>query len=195
MQPRGIRLIVYTRFDSQNNDPLELAFIFGRLPCAMDPAVDFELYNCTGNTVAGVHYDPVCFGDVSEPHTESRDTVVASVSRQPHSAEDGCIQKSSNHEQNVLPCVQHSGVNCVDVGNDRAATVPPPPATETSRFTSNKRRRAVKSSNVSEAADVVDCNERLGQTHPTTQESSAITAFQFRTCAKSQDPRCHAESV
>ena len=57
--PRGIRLIVYTRHDSINNDPFELALMIGHDATATEPPVDLELYNVAGPTGTGVHYDPV----------------------------------------------------------------------------------------------------------------------------------------
>ena len=59
IEPRGVRIVVYTRFDSPNNDPHALAVTFGRTVDASEPAVDFEMYNVTGSDTAGTHYDPV----------------------------------------------------------------------------------------------------------------------------------------
>ena len=63
IEPRGVRVIVYTRLDSPLLRPEEGAVTFGRTvgPAA---AIDehpliMELYNNTGDGVLGFHYDPV----------------------------------------------------------------------------------------------------------------------------------------
>jgi len=51
---------VYTRFDSDIVNPLELAHCFGRTLESEEPMpMDLELYNNSGNRFLGIHYEPV----------------------------------------------------------------------------------------------------------------------------------------
>ena len=56
---RGVRVIVYTRFDGSVVDPLEAALFFGRASDARIPAVDLYLYNNIGSSTQCFHYDHV----------------------------------------------------------------------------------------------------------------------------------------
>ena len=58
--PNGFKVIVYTRFDAVRN-PLLFAHTFctvGDIEEHSEPVV-LELYNNTGETITGYHYDPV----------------------------------------------------------------------------------------------------------------------------------------
>ena len=63
LEPQGIKLVVYTRFDSAVHDPEALAIVFGRTADAdaqgVAEAQRLELFNNTGNGFTGVHYDLV----------------------------------------------------------------------------------------------------------------------------------------
>ena len=56
---RGVKIIVYTRLDSLNNDPVELALVLGRSSDAVEDPFVLELYNVTGEATHGTHYEPV----------------------------------------------------------------------------------------------------------------------------------------
>ena len=63
LEPQGIKLVVYTRFDSAVHDPEALGIVFGRTADAdaqgVAEAQRLELFNNTGNGFTGVHYDPL----------------------------------------------------------------------------------------------------------------------------------------
>ena len=62
-EPRGARIVVYTRFDSAGLDPENLSTVFGQtdVPPAEALAEPFrlEMFNHTGRDYTGAHYDPV----------------------------------------------------------------------------------------------------------------------------------------
>ena len=61
IRPRGFKVVVYNRFDSEETDPHILAHTFGvgqNVPGIGAPVV-LELYNNTGGGITGYHYDPV----------------------------------------------------------------------------------------------------------------------------------------
>ena len=62
VEPSGIRIIVYTRFDSVHLDPQSMALVFGRNEAVAasrgQTCLDFELYNNTGAGISGHHYEP-----------------------------------------------------------------------------------------------------------------------------------------
>ena len=56
VEPRGITVVVYTRWDSELLPPSEVTF--GRVGEA-EPTLRLEMFNNTGHGNVGVHYDPV----------------------------------------------------------------------------------------------------------------------------------------
>ena len=63
IEPQGIRILVYTRWDSAHLGPETFALTFGRDQTAdaddVGPPITFELYNTTGSGFTGTHYDPM----------------------------------------------------------------------------------------------------------------------------------------
>ena len=61
VEPRGIRIIVYTRFDSDTVDPESLALTFGKSAAVnaniAAPSVEIEFYNDIGDGAIGCHYE------------------------------------------------------------------------------------------------------------------------------------------
>ena len=61
IRPRGFKVVVYNRFDSEETDPHILAHTFEEghhVPGTGAPVV-LELYKNTGGGITGYHYDPV----------------------------------------------------------------------------------------------------------------------------------------
>ena len=62
-QTRGVRLIVFSRFDDDDISPDDLAIEIYTDPIYSIPPLEFFLYNTTGKQTTGYHYDPVFFLD------------------------------------------------------------------------------------------------------------------------------------
>ena len=73
MRPRGFKFVVYSRFDSEEIRPHDLAHTFGveeDVPGRGAP-IPIELYNNTGDGITGFHYDPVFTVSEHDPRTNS----------------------------------------------------------------------------------------------------------------------------
>ena len=55
---RGSRVIVFTRFDSEDIHPEADAMIICRDESCLLPPVDCNVYEYTGDITSGVHYNP-----------------------------------------------------------------------------------------------------------------------------------------
>ena len=79
MGPRGFKLVVYTRFDSEARSLHALSHISGVPEDVIDRGAPLllELYNNIGSGITGFHYDPVF------PTSEYDPTVRSSCDRNP----------------------------------------------------------------------------------------------------------------
>ena len=80
---RGIRVVVYTRWDSEAVNPFSLAATYGRIRNTLLDPLDLELYNITGDSGTGTHYEPVFRNDATPAHPLVVDPMAASGSTLP----------------------------------------------------------------------------------------------------------------
>ena len=62
-QTRGLRLIIFSKFDDEHITPDDLAIEIYANHLYSIPPLEIFLYNTTGKQTTGYHYDPVFFLD------------------------------------------------------------------------------------------------------------------------------------
>ncbi len=110
VEPRGMKIVVYTRFDGVELDPHSMAVSFGRTPGHLEENVVLELYNSTGGGTTGVHYDPVFLSVARKGKSPDRKGIAGAMSvtgQDPVEADVNCVAAS-----NIESAAESGGLAC-----------------------------------------------------------------------------------
>ena len=143
LSPRGVRIVVYTRYDSLLVDPEELSLVFGREHGAtaqgLEDPVRLEMYNVSGNDHFGYHYKPVFDAavlQVNEGVGKGLPVVAKALEANTNSTQVVLDHGSSGSSKGRSAVAAKTTKDCVSLrpedgqatGSPEDTVVPPPPA-------------------------------------------------------------------
>ena len=189
MSPCGMKIRVYTRWDSPTLDPDGLARVIGRVGNSGDPVV-LDLHNNSGYGFTGVHYDPIF--PCGQRAAAGEGAVVQKTTRNETGDSNNQVLASSSSRPLTKAGVKRetdqssSTPKTTTIGAQNGDVVPPPPAPHPEQINRRKRQKTTPQTLPNA---VVPTTDEVDQSTP-------LAGFYKLACMspeQSPDPRCKVE--